>query len=114
MASQRFLSWLSLYQGLGVTAFSMTVTPFANTFLAGLIAGRLIYHQHYIVNTLGYGHDKPYNRVIMMCVESCALITLNSVLYIGLAFSFSTAGLSYAIANGYILLVFPHVCVREL
>lgn len=113
LVSQRFLSWLSLYQGLGIIAFAMTVTPFVNLFLAGLIVGRLIYHQHIIANTLGHGHDKPYNRVIMMCVESCAMIALASLLYIGLAFSLSTVSLSYAIANGYILLSFPHICVSR-
>ncbi len=44
-----------------------------------------------------------------MCVESCSMIIINSVIYIGLYYGADKDGRNYEILT--VLLIFPHICV---
>ena len=95
----------------GPTSLTISVTPFVNLILAGLIVGRLLRHQMHIRKTLGAHYVSPYNKVIAMCVESCSMIIINSVIYIGLYYGADKDGRNYEILT--VLLIFPHICVSR-
>lgn len=93
----------------GPTSLTISVTPFVNLVLAGLIVGRLWYHQRHIRKILGAHYASPYNKIIAMCIESCSMIIINSVIYIGLYYGADKDGQNFEILT--ILLIFPHICV---
>ena len=64
----------------------MSLSALVNIILAALIVFRLIYHRRYVRNTLGVEHGTPYTNIIIMCVESSALMVIASVLFIILYF----------------------------
>lgn len=49
--------------------------------LSALIVFRIRYHQNYIRKTLGTAHGSVYTRIMVMCVESCAMIWICDILY---------------------------------
>ena len=93
----------------GPTSLTISVTPFVNLILAGLIVGRLLYHQRHIRKLLGAQYASPYNKIIAMCIESCSMIIINSVIYIGLYYGADRDGQNFEILT--VLLIFPHICV---
>ncbi|KDR71329.1 hypothetical protein GALMADRAFT_229660 [Galerina marginata CBS 339.88] len=108
------LAWLEL--GTGTTTIDLHITPFVNSILAGLIVGRLLYHQRYLWKVLGVGHASPYTKIMMMCVESAALIILNAITAVLANFFYScmvTAQRANLVAcfASTALLSLPHICV---
>ncbi|KDR68148.1 hypothetical protein GALMADRAFT_146631 [Galerina marginata CBS 339.88] len=107
-----FFRWLSLNDGS--TTVQILTTPIVNSILAGLIVGRLLYHQHYLRKVLGVGYGSPYTRIMMICVESSALIiasgavaAFGNLLYPHWIYEDAAPGtyVSYTA-----LLLLPHIC----
>ncbi|KDR74934.1 hypothetical protein GALMADRAFT_280234 [Galerina marginata CBS 339.88] len=109
--------WQVLSQLFQTTTLLGISTLIINLGLAGLIVGRIIYHQRFILKTLGDGHERPYTRVITMCIESSSLILVVTAVY-----TFSTCGLlagtnndplggTNRLISNYSLVLFPHICV---
>jgi len=81
------------------------LSTFVNILLALLIIPRLVYHQQHIRNLLGAGYGSPYSKVIMMCIESSALIIIFSGVYIILRSD----------GPGIVpFLLLPHICASDL
>ena len=93
------------YQGIGLCLaiprlygfyffLAMTgTTIFLNLVIAGLITFRILYFDRYIRKTVGLEHNSPYLTVIIICVESSALIIVFSLIYLILYFKENTASL---------------------
>jgi hypothetical protein len=64
----------------------LSLSTLINIILAVLVVSRLVYHRRYIRNTLGVDHGSPYTNVIIMCVESSALMVIAGGLYNSLYF----------------------------
>ncbi|PPQ68551.1 hypothetical protein CVT26_003360 [Gymnopilus dilepis] len=78
-----------------------------NMSLSMLIVLRIRYHQAYIQKALGTSHGSIYVRIMMMCVESCAMIWVCDILYI-------IASCVKVIGAGWVefpLLLLPQICV---
>jgi hypothetical protein len=83
-------------QGSGLTLFfsksrlfMATITIFTvilNFVTAALITFRMLYFNKYIRMTLGLEHNSPYTSIIIICVESSALIVVFSIFYLILLF----------------------------
>ena len=58
------------------------ITTIINIIAAVLITARVIYFQRYIKQTVGSERNSQYTTVIIICIESSALIVLFSILYI--------------------------------
>ena len=86
------------------TAF-IVLSTLINIILAVLIVFRLIFHQRHVRNVLGAEHGSLYTNVIIMCVESSALMVITSSAYPALA----STGYSWIP-----FLLYPHICVRRL
>jgi hypothetical protein len=67
------------------------ITTIINIIAAVFIAARVIYFQRYIIQTVGSERNNQYTTVIVICIESSALIVLFSILYIVLVFTGSPA-----------------------
>ncbi|KAF8812849.1 hypothetical protein BYT27DRAFT_7132232 [Phlegmacium glaucopus] len=85
------LGLLSLASGLLNIIFEMTftltgVTVTLNIFTAVLITLRLLYFERYMQKAVGMECDSPYMTVVILCVESSALIIIFSLTYIILYF----------------------------
>ena len=61
-------------------------TIICNLVTAALITFRILYFDRYIQKTLGLPRNNPYVTVIILCVESSALIVVFGSIYIILAF----------------------------
>ncbi|KDR68144.1 hypothetical protein GALMADRAFT_146628 [Galerina marginata CBS 339.88] len=85
----------------------MAVSASFNATLSTLIVLRIRYHQSYIQKALGTAHRTLYNRVIIICVESCALIATFEVVYLILFFQNILGG----VASWYPSYLLPHICV---
>ena len=57
------------------------ITTIINIIAAALIAGRVLYFQRYI-KAVGSERNSQYTMVVVICIESAALIVLFSILYI--------------------------------
>ena len=57
-----------------------------NLITATLITFRILYFDRYIRKTVGLERKNPYKRVIILCVESSALIVVFCAIYLFLAF----------------------------
>ena len=86
--------------------FVIAATFSGNLLLCMLIVARLIQHWKYFVNILGKENTSVYGRIIVMCVESCALTVATIVTGGVLWFA---AGHIYAMVA---LMVLPQTCVR--
>ncbi|KJA26344.1 hypothetical protein HYPSUDRAFT_181144 [Hypholoma sublateritium FD-334 SS-4] len=84
--------------------FVIATTFSGNLLLCVLIVARLIQHQKYFMNILGPEHVSIYGRIIVMCVESCALTVATIVVGGVLWFA---AGHIYAMIA---LMVLPQTC----
>jgi hypothetical protein len=58
------------------------ITTIINIIAAVLIAARVLYFQRYIQKTVVSERNNRYTAVIVICIESSALIVLFSILYI--------------------------------
>ena len=67
-----------------------TITTIINIIAAIMIAARVLYFQRYI-QTVGSERNSQYTAVIVICIESAALIVLFSILYIVLVITGSPA-----------------------
>ena len=67
------------------------ITTIINIIAAVLIAARVIYFQRYIKQTVGSDRNNQYTTVIIICIESSALIVLFSILFIVLFLTNSPA-----------------------
>ena len=91
---------------LSNNGFFFTVTSFcSNLLLCVFIAARLLQQQRHFASVLGPEPESPFRRIIVMCVESCALIMATIVT--GGVFWFAV-GRTYTMVP---LLVLPQVCV---
>lgn len=63
-----------------------TTTVIINLFTASLITLRILYYNRYIRKTVGLEHNSPYMTIIIICVESSALIVVFSSIYLILLF----------------------------
>ncbi|KDR83060.1 hypothetical protein GALMADRAFT_134570 [Galerina marginata CBS 339.88] len=75
-----------------------------NISLSSLIALRIRYHQARIRSILGIVHGSTYNRIVVMCIESCAIIVVFEVLCL----------IPISMAKQWVifpLLFLPHICV---
>ena len=61
-------------------------TVIFNFVTATLITFRILYFDRYIRETVGLERNNPYKTVIILCVESSALIVIFGVIYLFLAF----------------------------
>ena len=86
--------------------FVIAATFSGNLLLCMLIVARLIQHWKYFVNILGKENTSVYGRIIVMCVESCAL-TVATIVTGGILWF--AAGHIYAMVA---LMVLPQTCVR--
>lgn len=83
-------------QGSGLTLFYpasrffmatiTTTTVILNLVTASLITFRILYFNRYIRKTVGLEHNSPYMTIIIICVESSALIVVFSSIYLILLF----------------------------
>ena len=83
-------------QGSGLTLFFpasrlfmatiTTTTVVLNLVTASLITFRILYFNRYIRKTVGLEHNSPYMTIIIICVESSALIVVFSSIYLILLF----------------------------
>jgi hypothetical protein len=62
-------------------AMFLSLSAIVNFILAALIVFRLVYYRRCARNALGVEHGTSYNNVIIMCVESSALMVIASGLY---------------------------------
>ena len=85
----------------------ISLSALVNIILAALIISRLVYHRRYLQNALGVEHGSPYTNIIIMCVESSALMVVATGLYTILSF-----------VPGYgaqvMIDIIPHICVGGL
>jgi hypothetical protein len=65
---------------------SISLSALVNIILAVLIVSRLVYHRRHIRNTLGVEYGSTYTSIIIMCVESSALMVIVGGLFAGLYF----------------------------
>ena len=82
-----------------------------NIILAAMIIFRLIYHRRHIQNALGVEHGSPYTNVMIMLVESSALMVISSGLFSILSF---TSIPNSATMGVVILHILPHIYVGGL
>ncbi|KAF8965402.1 hypothetical protein BDZ97DRAFT_780654 [Flammula alnicola] len=85
--------------------FLIILTTFVNVVLAVLIVFRLVHHEKYLRKSLGVVQGSPYTRVMVMCSESCALVIVASLLFVGLYYR--SASNAFLIP----LLLLPYICV---
>ncbi|KAF8904755.1 hypothetical protein CPB84DRAFT_654982 [Gymnopilus junonius] len=90
--------------GFAFLSFSL----FANVTLSTLISLRILYFQRYNHIVLRIAQGSVYTRIIVMCVESCAMIVIFEVAYIVLY----TMPPNHGADRGSMipLLLLPHVC----
>ncbi|KDR81254.1 hypothetical protein GALMADRAFT_136280 [Galerina marginata CBS 339.88] len=81
----------------------ISISVATNILLSTLIVLRIRYHQSHIRTLLGSAHESTYNRIMVMCVESCGIIVVSEVLCL---IPISTDQ-SWAV---YPLLFLPHIC----
>ena len=67
------------------------ITTIINIIAAVLITARVIYFQRYIKQTVGSDRNNQYTTIIIICIESSALIVLFSILFIVLFLTRSPA-----------------------
>lgn len=94
--------------GIAFLAFSL----FANITLSALISFRILYLQRSNHSVLQAAFGSVYTRIIVMCVESCAMIVIFEVAYIVLY----TMSPGHDIDHGSLipLLLVPHICVSTV
>ncbi|KAF8812850.1 hypothetical protein BYT27DRAFT_7335393 [Phlegmacium glaucopus] len=85
------MGFFSLGSGFLNILFGMTytvtgVTVILNIFTAVLITLRILYFEIYMQKAIGLERNSPYTMVVIICVESSALIIVFSLIYIILAF----------------------------
>ena len=85
----------------------LSLSTLVNIILAVLVVSRLVYRRRYIRNTLGVEHGSPYTNVIIMCVESSALMVISSGLYNSLYFG-------SADGKNFMNEIIPHIFVGAL
>jgi len=61
------------------------ITVLVNISFTGLIVYRLLRHQSRVRKLLGDDYGSPYNTLIGICVESCALIVILNVIFLALS-----------------------------
>jgi len=64
----------------------IAATIFLNLVIAALITFRILYFDRYIQKTVGLERNSPYLTIIIICVESSALIIVFSLIYLILYF----------------------------
>ena len=90
------------------TAITICISAINNLILTSLIAGRLWFHQKSMRRKLGSEYGSPYRRIIIICVESCVLLLINSLAFVVL-FAMEDGVIKTAIIPELLL---PHICVR--
>ena len=93
-----------------VTTIALSITAAVNCILTSLISGRLWAHQDGMRRVLGPQYGSPYLKLIVMCVESCFLIVVNSMAFVVLFASGDRTRFGGAIIP---LLLLPHICVSN-
>ncbi|KAF8802949.1 hypothetical protein BYT27DRAFT_7145525 [Phlegmacium glaucopus] len=68
----------------------IAATVFLNLVTATLITSRILYYKIYIQKTVGLERNSPYTTIIIICVESSALIVIFGVIYTILLFLTAT------------------------
>lgn len=81
------------------------MTTAANIVLSSLITGRILYYERRVRKSLGVFNDPAYKRAVTICVESCALIVVVSVLFVILYYADTHSAFLFP------LVLLPHVCV---
>ncbi|KDR70490.1 hypothetical protein GALMADRAFT_230101 [Galerina marginata CBS 339.88] len=81
-----------------------SISALSNILLSLLIVCRLLYHQKYLRRVLGVSHGLVYNKIITICVESCALIIFFMVAY-------SIMRMSGWLVRWIAFFLLPHICV---
>ena len=87
------------------------LSTLVNIILAALIVFRLTCHQRHVRKVLGAEHGSPYTIIMTMCVESCALMVITSVLYMALDL---TKEVSVGSVAWIPFLLYPHIGVGGL
>jgi len=80
------LIFLIINHGLFFFLAVTSITVFLNLVTATLITLRILYFNRYIRKTVGLEHNSPYMTVIILCIESSALIIVFSLIYLILYF----------------------------
>ncbi|KDR67717.1 hypothetical protein GALMADRAFT_231887 [Galerina marginata CBS 339.88] len=81
----------------------ISLSTLANILVSAFIALRLLYHQKFTIKLMGAASGSVYTRIMIICVESCFLILVFTILYLTLSNKSST----YLVP----LLLLPHICV---
>ena len=76
-----FCTYLLINANSGLLPVITVITTAINLFTAILITARILYFQRHM-QRVGSGRNIPYMTIIIICVESSALIVVFSVLYI--------------------------------
>lgn len=61
------------------------VTALLNIVTAAFITLRILYYQRYIRKTVGLERNNPYMNIIIICIESSALVIIWNLVYLILA-----------------------------
>ncbi|KAF8804866.1 hypothetical protein BYT27DRAFT_7105929 [Phlegmacium glaucopus] len=76
-----------IFDAIMGTPFTVTgVTVILNVFTAILITLRILYFERYMRKAIGTERNSPYTMVVIICVESSALIIVFSLIYFILFF----------------------------
>lgn len=94
-----------VYSIVNGVVFIVILTTASNIVLSSLIAGRILYYERRVRKSLGVFNDLVYKKVVTICVESCALIVVVSVVFVILYYSNTHNAFLFP------LVLLPHVCV---
>ncbi|PPQ90161.1 hypothetical protein CVT25_012472 [Psilocybe cyanescens] len=94
-----------VYSIVNGVVFIVIMTTAANIVLSSLITGRILYYERRVRKSLGVFNDPAYKRAVTICVESCALIVVVSVLFVILYYADTHSAFLFP------LVLLPHVCV---
>ena len=83
---QNGLFSFSIQNGFIYFLVMTSTTIILNLVTATLITFRILYFDRYIRKTVGLERNNPYKTIIILCVESSALIVIFGLIYLFLAF----------------------------
>lgn len=98
----------TLLQKTGFLLILISMSTFANLVFASLITLRIVYYRKAIksLSEISQCNKKLYNGVIVMCIESCALIVIAGIVYV-IVFPLTCPGSLIPLA------VLPHISVSH-
>lgn len=108
----------STFQGVsdelanGVVVALMLTSLLLNCTVSLLIALRIRWYQKILRTSLGKEHGKIYTRIIVLCVESCAMIAVVEAVHVALALIATENDGRLSLQVTFFLL--PHICVSEI